>query len=111
MLVDAVGNWEPVAAGESGCAGDAPKFWGGGVPLERDRAADMADTPGPCRVDIAGTPARGSTSALFPFVPLYTIPLVLGVGVGRRSGVLLYCEGTGDSANLAVEAALDGLCP
>lgn len=77
------------------------------MPLDPDRAAASADMPGPGGEDVA--PAKGSMLSLYPFRAACVNPLL--TGVPRKSGVLLYCEWIGDSANLAVEAALDGLCP
>lgn len=97
--------------GESGLVGGVAVLFGGGVPLAFESAAAKADTPGPGNEDVVSTPARGSTTSGLSFVPGYTKEFPFGVDGWRTSDVLLYDEGTGDSANLAVEAALEGLRP
>jgi hypothetical protein len=75
-----------------------PKRWGG-EPIELERAAASADTPGPGSDDAGATPASGVID------PGDRVAAWLGVGICRTFGVPgNWPEGTGE-ASLAVDAA------
>jgi hypothetical protein len=85
-------------AGDNGRSGGVPNR-GGGEPMELERAAASAETPGPGRDDSVAGPARGVKA------PGKSIPTWLGVGICRTDGVPgSWPEGTGE-ANRAVEVA------
>lgn len=81
--------------GDNGLIGGVPNL-GGEWPIEFDRAAAKAETPGPGREALGAAPARGV--ALPPCEAA-----VLGVGICLTVGVPCPCEGTGE-ARRAVDA-------
>lgn len=84
--------------GDKGRRGGVPKR-GGGEPIELERAAASADTPGPGTEEAGATPASGVIN------PGERVGAWLGVGICRTVGLPgNWPEGTGE-ANLAVDAA------